>query len=114
MATLVRNFGDDEGNEVNYSGTILQALLMMNGRDLNQAISTAGSGTVKRAMEFKDGKSTVDYLFKATLSRPATAKEYQQILAALAKTPLKDAAQAGPLQDLFWALLNCNEFILNH
>jgi hypothetical protein len=115
MAVLVRNFGDDEGNEVSYNGTILQALLMMNGRDLNAAIATNGSGTVKEAMKFKTGKQTMDYLFLATLNRPATQKEYSQVVSRLplAGGRIKDDG-AGPLQDLFWALLNCNEFILNH
>ncbi|MBL8794736.1 MAG: DUF1553 domain-containing protein, partial [Planctomycetia bacterium] len=116
MNVLVRNFGDDEGNEATYNGTILQALLMMNGRDLNNAISTNGSGTVKKAMDLgaRDPKLTVDYLFKATVSRPANPKEYQQIIGVINKIGLRDQANAGPLQDLFWALLNSNEFVLNH
>jgi len=112
MSRLVVNFGDDEGNEGNFSGTVVQALLMMNGRDINQAISKE-SGTVQRAMKFTKGKETTDYLFLATLNRPATPKEYQQILGRLAMR-IKDSDNAGPLQDLFWALLNCNEFFLNH
>jgi hypothetical protein len=55
----------------------------------------------------------MDYLFLATLNRPASPKEYQQVLAKL-QTRVKEADNAGPLQDLFWALLNCNEFFLNH
>jgi len=115
MNVLVRNFGDDEGNEVSYNGTILQALLMMNGRDLNNAISTNGSGSVKEAMKYKSGKQTMDYLFLATLNRPASQKEYTQVISRLplANGRIKEDG-AGALQDLFWALLNCNEFILNH
>ena len=112
IQVLVRNFGDDEGNEISYNGTILQALLMMNGRDLNAAINTGGSGTVKEAAKFKTGKQTMDYLFLATLSRPSTQKEYTQVMGRLKIAAREDGA--GPLQDLFWALLNCNEFILNH
>jgi hypothetical protein len=114
MRRLTQNFGDDEGNEITFSGTVVQALLMMNGRDLNDAIG-AGQGTVSAAMKKKSGKETVDYLFMATLNRPASPKEYQQIVG---KLPLagktKDTEAAGPIQDLFWALLNCNEFFLNH
>lgn len=112
LNVLTRNFGDDEGNEISYNGTILQALLMMNGRDLNAAINTNGSGTVKEAAKFKSGKQTMDYLFLATLNRPSTQKEYTQVMG---KLPIKAKDDgSGPLQDLFWALLNCNEFILNH
>ncbi len=39
LGTLISNFGDDEGNEVNFNGTVVQALLMMNGKDINDAIA---------------------------------------------------------------------------
>jgi len=38
LRTFTVNFGDDEGNEVTYNGTIIQALMLMNGRELNDAI----------------------------------------------------------------------------
>ena len=45
----------------------------------------------------------------------SSQKEYSQVVSRLplAGGRIKDDG-AGPLQDLFWALLNCNEFILNH
>jgi hypothetical protein len=118
MAMLVRNFGDDEGNEVTYNGTILQAMLLMNGNHLNGAIMF-GSGTVKEAQKIgasdKTGKKTVDYLFLATLNRPATQREFQQIIAKLSLAGGKMKADGdAAMQDVFWALLNCSEFILNH
>jgi hypothetical protein len=119
LASLVRNFGDDEGNETTYTGTILQALMMMNGPDLDEAIRR--SQTLQEARKIaatdKTGKKTMDYIFLATLNRPATGKEYEQLRPLL---PLrggnrdKDLTEAGPLIDLFWALLNSGEFILNH
>jgi Protein of unknown function (DUF1549)/Protein of unknown function (DUF1553) len=51
MAKLSRNFGDDEGNEVTFNGTIIQALLMMNGQELNSEITRAdGTSAVDKAM----------------------------------------------------------------
>lgn len=51
MAKLTRNFGDDEGNEVTFNGTIVQALLMMNGPELNSEISRKdGTSAVDKAM----------------------------------------------------------------
>ena len=44
MQKLVRNFGDDEGNEVTFNGTVVQALLMMNGRELNGEIGVGRGG----------------------------------------------------------------------
>src|SRR5262249_45050485 len=39
LRSLISNFGDDEGNEVNFNGTVVQALMMMNGQDINAAIA---------------------------------------------------------------------------
>ena len=51
MAKLSRNFGDDEGNEVTFNGTIIQALLMMNGQEINAEISRGdGTSAVEKAM----------------------------------------------------------------
>ena len=118
MKMLVRNFGDDEGNEVTYNGTILQALLMMNSGQLNAAIGF-GSGAVKEAEKIgatdKTGKKTADYLFLATLNRPATNAEFTQLVRRLPLAGGKIKSDStSAMQDLFWALLNCNEFILNH
>lgn len=110
---LVRNFGNDEGSEAVYTGTMLQALLMMNSQEIQQAIGR-NAGTVARAMEFRDGKKTLDYLFLSTLSRPASDREYNQILRQLPLRSVKEPAGPGPLQDVLWALLNSSEFILNH
>jgi hypothetical protein len=113
MTRLVVNFGDDEGNELNFNGTVVQALLMMNGRDINNAIS-AESGTVQSAKS-KTGKALVDHLFLATLNRPATTREFDLLNAQVRKNyGLREADVMPAMQDLFWALLNCNEFILNH
>src|SRR5262249_6151399 len=50
MGRLIANFGDDEGNEVSFNGTVVQALLMMNGDDLNNAIARKDGGTVATAV----------------------------------------------------------------
>src|SRR5262249_46284242 len=50
LTALIANFGDDEGNEVNFNGTIVQALMMMNGKDINDAISREKKGAVALAM----------------------------------------------------------------
>lgn len=155
MSKLVRNFGDDEGNEGTFNGTVVQALLMMNGRELNTEVKRAG-GVVDAAMKkhTKGGAvnaaGVIDELFLAALNRHPTAGE----LAALkdiqngtvvsgrddkddkkpdtkkpgAKPdPKKPDPKAPPTvimgtgnndpkfyQDVFWALLNTTEFMLNH
>lgn len=105
---LVVNFGDDEGNEITFNGTLIQALMLINGKELSEAIRTREKGTLAEALRKHRGSSNriVDELY----------------LAALGRHPGQEAGRIKRLQngdpnfysDLFWALLNSNEFILNH
>jgi hypothetical protein len=115
QASLITNFGDDEGNEVSFNGTVVQALMMMNGKEINDAINNADKGTVAQIMKKKGTPdSVINELYMASLNRPATAKEIAKIKAAFKESKVKDTSLPPQLQDLFWALLNSNEFLLNH
>ncbi len=138
---LVQNFGDDEGNEVTFNGTVIQALLMMNGSELNGELANKRPGNpVKRAVQIGLSRrgslaskeaAMIDSLYLAALSRTASRKagELRVIQTELNKARL--AIQSNPkwakqyaknptafheefMQDLFWALMNTNEFILIH
>jgi hypothetical protein len=117
LNTLVANFGDDEGNEVNFNGTIVQALLMMNGQDINEALSRK-DGTVDLAMKKGNPDAIITELFLSTLNRKPKPAELALIKERMALRPqfakLDVEKPAAKYQDLFWALLNCNEFLLNH
>lgn len=118
MSNLIANFGDDEGNEVVFNATVVQALLMMNGQDINDAIAPKekDKGTVAVVYRKRRGSSNsiIHDLYLATLNRPPTQTELGNIGRALRVPgrPYKDPL--GPYEDIFWALLNSNEFILNH
>jgi hypothetical protein len=98
---------------------VVQALLMMNSNDINDAVSPKekDKGTVAQALKKHNGQMNgiLKDLYLASLNRPPTAREYATIGNAL---PLRAGARpeptAAPYHDLFWALLNSNEFILNH
>ena len=125
---LIINFGDDEGNEGSFNGTVVQALMLMNGADINNAIMDKETGTAALVMKRYPPSNAVtagramDLLFKAALGRPPTAKELNRILDArtysfrpgvpVPRDPV--AFWTAYYQDVFWALLNSNEFILNH
>jgi hypothetical protein len=113
LRSLIANFGDDEGNEVNFNGTIVQALMMMNGKEINDAISRPNKGTVALVMAARG--DPINELYLAALNRPARPRERQGILKGigLSNRASRDSAKAR-YEDLFWALLNCNEFLLNH
>lgn len=141
---LVRNFGDDEGNEMTFNGTVVQALLLMNGKDLNGEVGTTrDKGVVFEVVKKHRGNASSIYseLFLMTVSRPPTREELaklEQIRSGKATITLGTGGPAptgkgptppksGPVpvpgaspddvtfyQDVFWALLNTNEFMLNH
>ena len=88
---LVDQFGDDEGNELVFNGTIVQALLMMNGREINAEIGTGGANAVQKLVE-KSAKSgvasadaVIDELFLMTLNRHPSAEEKSRIRGLQAK-----------------------------
>ena len=53
----------------------------------------------------------VNYLFQASLAREATRDE---MVAAQQLVVLRGGNVTEALQDVWWAALNSNEFILNH
>lgn len=106
-------FGTDEGDEqTTFNGTIPQQLMMMNGDLVKKAVSTEqGSFLYKVATSNLRPSEKIDFLFMAALSRPPTQTEVD-IANKLVIARKGDAAAA--LQDVFWAALNANEFILQH
>ncbi len=161
MSKLVRNFGDDEGNEMTFNGTVVQALLMMNGKELNDEVSRNSATNPVRRIVLKHASkngavrssAVIEELFMATLTRKPTSSELSKINTIMTKgaviageagknevkpsvpmgpnrpkgRPVPQPTYTGPravpgtgpndlsfYQDLFWALLNTNEFMLNH
>ncbi len=107
------NFGDDEGNEATFNGTVVQALLLMNGKKMTEAVNASRS--VRYAME---SSKPLDVLYLSALSRPPSDKEREAFNAAMngayATVYLKDKERNKLYRDVLWALFNSNEFILNH
>ena len=85
LGKLVLQFGDDEGNEMTFNGTVVQALLMMNGRELNEEIGSRGANAVARVAEkhtkagVTNADAVLDELFVMTLNRHATPEEKSKL-----------------------------------
>jgi hypothetical protein len=106
------NFGDDEGNEATFNGTVVQALLLMNGNKLNEAVNN--SVPVKRAVA---SNKPLEVLYLTALSRMPTSKEKEGFNHATQTPPYVTVYMKDPEKlccDVLWALFNSNEFILNH
>jgi hypothetical protein len=105
-------FGTDENDEANtFNGTIPQALLMMNGPLVQKAISAEKGSFLCSVLEsdtMEDKK--IQRLYLATLSRHPHGNEESAAESLLES----DRDKLAGFQDLFWALLNSNEFIINH
>ncbi len=112
-------FRDSAESALERETTILQALAMMNGEFIGNATSLEESQTLKAVVEFPamTDAQRIETLFLATLSRQPTDVElrrFQDYLAANASTVTKENTKPEALSDVFWALLNCSEFLLNH
>jgi hypothetical protein len=110
---------DENQEEETLTGTYAQALAVMNG-DLVQAALDLSPGTFLGDLVRSRLTETekVRRLCLAALSRPPTAKELPAMQRALhsPRRPAssKTAAPPSGYQDLFWALLNSNEFSTVH
>ena len=107
-------FGTDEGDETTtFDGTITQTLMMFNGELIKQAISGKPGSFLHETMHDSRSRYSgkIQRLFFASLARRATQSELkmaQQLLASYSGDENK------ALEDIWWALLNSNQFILNH
>ncbi len=107
-------FGTDEGDETtSFAGTIPQVLMMFNGELIRQATIDPGKNFLDRLVNDSSmsNKEKINYLFLAGLGRRAKSNEMQmagQIYSGRNNNP-KEA-----FQDLWWVILNSNEFIFNH
>ncbi len=117
MGQFVTTFANDEGEEsLNFQGTIPQALMMMNGELMAKAVGgKSGSflaDLLERArLQAKGSVETyvVNHLYLAALSRLPTARELNTARGFLVNNP----DTINVMEDMFWALLNSNEFVLN-
>jgi hypothetical protein len=114
LSQFVLAFGTDEGDEATtFNGTIPQALMMFNGDLIKQATSPEKGSFVWKLANDPSLKNPekITYLFVSGLGRGPTKDELNianKLLIA------RKGETAAALQDLWWAVLNSNEFIMNH
>ena len=95
--------------EVRTSPTLSQALHLLNGESTSGKI--VEGGLIERLLaEGKSEMEVAEAVYITCLTRSPTDREKQAITKQLAASQ----DQQQELTDLFWAILNSNEFIFNH
>jgi hypothetical protein len=107
-------FGTDDNAEASaFNGTIPQALVMMNGPLVQHATGNRPGSMLARVAsdESISNADKIRYLYLAAFARQPTTREINvsnELLGA------RKGNVGAALQDIWWALLNTNEFILIH
>ena len=113
LQQFVIAFGTDENDEkTTFDGTIPQALMMMNG-DLMQRATGTKSGSFLHRVASSDSKpgNKINRLYIAALAREPSKRE---LVMANHLYTARQGDVGAALQDIWWALLNSNEFIIQH
>ncbi len=107
-------FGTDDGAEAtSFDGSIPQVLTMMNGDLIRRACSTGSGSFLDRIANDSQlsNREKIFHLYRAALARLPSKQETDVCNALLAS---RGGDVVGSLQDIWWAVLNSNEFILIH
>jgi hypothetical protein len=113
LGQFTKRMETDEGDETNsFDGNVHQSLVLMNGDLMKQATNITSTSVLGKIIKsnMPDNKK-VDHLFLAAVARYPSANEKTLILALFTKP---DVSPEQVFQDIWWALLNSNEFILDH
>lgn len=113
MQQFVVAFENDENDEsTTFNGTIPQALMMMNSELMEKACSVERGSFLFESMSSPGNEAQkIQELYLAALSRNPSKTEIgkvQKMLKSYGNQKLMG------YQDLFWALLNSNEFVFIH
>jgi Protein of unknown function (DUF1549)/Protein of unknown function (DUF1553) len=111
LSQFVVAFGTDEGDEATtFNGSIPQTLMMFNGDLVKRATSIEpGSWLGNLANSNAKLENKVIRIFAAGLARRPRKEELR---VAMQLVEARKGKTAEALQDLWWAVLNSNEFIL--
>lgn len=113
LSQFVIAFGTDEGDDATtFNGSIPQVLMMFNGDMIKNATGTGQGGFLDRvASSSMSNAAKIETLYMAALARkPARA----ELTVANQMVAARKGDVISALQDVWWAVLNSNEFIIKH
>jgi hypothetical protein len=111
LGQFAQRMETDDAEEINtFTGDIRQMLLLMTGNPMRRAVSTEEGAVLRHVMESKmSNQDKITHLFLAAVARPPTDRELKLGMDMIARNTPEVA-----LQDIWWALLNSSEFLLDH
>jgi hypothetical protein len=120
-AQFLEKFAGAGEKATEFQTSILHALSLMNGQLITDATSLARSQTLAAVCDapFLDTAQRVETLYLATLSRVPRPNELERLVryvdgGGAERQGTGRQARDRALGDVFWALLNSAEFLLNH
>jgi hypothetical protein len=113
-AEFIQMFDNVRDSVTEQQTTILQALAMMNGQFVADATSLEKSSTLAAIIEFPQMTTSerIEALYLASLSRPPRPDEKERLVKYVDEGGAAHDSKKA-LGDVFWALLNSSEFLLN-
>jgi len=114
-AEFLQKFANHQDKKTEVQTSILQALALMNGKFVADATSIEKSEALAAIIEFPAFTTAdrVEKLYLATVCRKPRPQELERLVKYVDKGGANNNPKAA-LADVFWALLNSSEFILNH
>lgn len=111
-AEFLDTFRNESDSVLERPTTILQALVMMNGRLITRGTSFEDSRTLRAIVDYPlmSNDEKIETLYLAALTRKPREKELERLSAFVKKH--ENPSQA--LADIYWSLLNSSEFLFNH
>ena len=113
LSQFVIAFGTDEGDDsTTFNGSIPQVLMMFNGDMIKSATNVGKGGFLdKVASASISNGAKIETLYMAALARKPSSSE---LSVANRMVAARKGDVVGALQDVWWAVLNSNEFIIKH
>lgn len=118
VSQFARPYNTDEHDETNeFNGSVAQAMVMMNGIDINTAIRQAIESSLEDSQSDLSANRILERVSRAVLTRSPTSQEFAIFQQQLRRVRRATGIHTGLTQvteDMLWAYLNSSEFLLIH
>ena len=96
--------------EVEFAPSVRGSLFLLNSELVQSWVNVGANNSTEQLLKLSDSREVINSLYFTVLSRPPTAVELKQMREFL----ISQTDRADAIAQLVWALLSCNEFLINH